>query len=164
MPKVREVQRSTSPDVEEYRKRIRGGRPGVYSYVKLLGLETDDPLKLVVRVQRGLSFSALERFQKNTALSTVDLAQVVQIPVRTLMRRKRQGRLQPDESDRLLRASRIFGRALELFEGDIAAARRWLSTPLPAFGGARPIAVAGTDVGATEVDNVIGRLEHGIPT
>lgn len=164
MPKVREVQRSTSPDVAEYRKRIRGGRPGVYSYVKLLGLETDDPLKLVVRVQRGLSFSALERFQKNTALSTVDLAQVVQIPVRTLMRRKRRGRLQPDESDRLLRASRIFGRALELFEGDIAAARRWLSTPLQAFGGARPIAVAGTDVGATEVDNLIGRLEHGIPT
>ncbi|HYS20751.1 MAG TPA: antitoxin Xre-like helix-turn-helix domain-containing protein, partial [Gemmatimonadales bacterium] len=119
MPKVREVQRAASPDVEEYRKRIRSGRPGVYYYVKLLGLETDDPLKLVVRVQRGLSFSALERFQRNTALSTVDLAQVVQIPVRTLMRRKKQGRLQPDESDRLLRASRIFGRALELFEGDI---------------------------------------------
>lgn len=164
MPKVREVQGSVSPDVEEYRKSIRGGRPGVYSYVKLLGLEADDLLKLVVRVQRGLSFSALERFQKNTALSTVDLAQVVQIPVPTLMRRKRQGRLQPDESDRLLRASRILGRALELFEGDIAAARRWLSTPLRAFGGARPIAVAGTDVGVTEVDNLIGRLEHGIPT
>jgi putative toxin-antitoxin system antitoxin component (TIGR02293 family) len=164
MPKVREVQRSPSADVEAYRYRIRGGRPGAYYYVKLLGLETDDPLKLVARVQRGLPFGALERFQRNTALSTIELAQVVQIPVRTLMRRKAQRRLQPDESDRLLRASRMFGRALELFEGDVAAARRWLSSPLPAFGGARPIAVATTDVGATEVDNLIGRLEHGIPT
>lgn len=164
MPKRWEDERSRPLDVEEYRKRIRAGRPGAYFYVKLLGLEPDDPLKLVVRVQKGLSFAALERFQRNTALSTIDLAQVVQIPVRTLMRRKAQGRLQPDESDRLLRASRIFGRALELFEGDIAAARRWLSTPLRAFGGARPIAVAGTDVGAGEVDNLIGRLEHGIPT
>jgi putative toxin-antitoxin system antitoxin component (TIGR02293 family) len=164
MPNLLADERSAPPDVEEYRKRIRSGRPGAYYYVTLLGLETADPLKLVARVQRGLPFGALERFQRNTALSTIDLAQVVQIPVRTLMRRKAQRRLQPDESDRLLRASRMFGRALELFEGDVAAARRWLSSPLPAFGGARPIAVATTDVGATEVDNLIGRLEHGIPT
>jgi putative toxin-antitoxin system antitoxin component (TIGR02293 family) len=164
MPKLFEDERSAPPDVEEYRKRIRSGRPGACHYVKLLGLATDDPLKLVARVQRGLPYGSVERFLRNTALSIIDLAQVVQIPVRTLMRRKAQRRLQPDESDRLLRASRIFGRALELFEGDIAAARRWLSTPLPAFGGARPFAVAGTDVGAREVDNLIGRLEHGIPT
>ncbi len=164
MPKLLEEIRATPPDVEDYRKKIRSGRPGAYYYVKLLGLESDDPLKLVVRVQKGLSFSALERFQKNTALSTKDLAQVVQIRVRTLIRRKEQGRLQPDESDRLVRASRIFGRALELFEGDIEAARRWLSTPQRAFGGHRPIVVAATDVGAREVDNLIGRLEHGIPT
>jgi putative toxin-antitoxin system antitoxin component (TIGR02293 family) len=164
MPKLFEDERSAAPDVEEYRKRIRSGRPGAYYYVRLLGLETDDPLKLVARVQRGLPYGSVERFLRNTALSIIDLAQIVQIPVRTLMRRKAQRRLQPDESDRLLRASRIFGRALELFEGDIAAARRWLSTPLRAFGGARPFAVAGTDVGAREVDNLIGRLEHGIPT
>jgi putative toxin-antitoxin system antitoxin component (TIGR02293 family) len=164
MPNLLDDERSAPPDVAAYRKRIRSGRPGAHYYVKLLGLETDDPLKLAARVQRGLPFGALERFQRNTALSTIDLAEVVQIPVRTLMRRKAQRRLQPDESDRLLRASRIFGRALELFEGDIAAARRWLSTPLRAFGGARPIAVASTDVGAGEVDNLIGRLEHGIPT
>jgi putative toxin-antitoxin system antitoxin component (TIGR02293 family) len=164
MAKRSKGERSRPPDVEEYRKMIRSGRPGPYYYGKLLGLETHDPLTLVVRVQEGLPFGALERFQRNTALSTSDLAQVVQIPVRTLMRRKKRGRLQPDESDRLLRASRIFGRALELFEGDVAAARRWLSTPLRAFRGARPVAVAGTDVGATEVDNLIGRLEHGIPT
>jgi putative toxin-antitoxin system antitoxin component (TIGR02293 family) len=164
MPTLWGDERSAPPDVEEYRKRIRSGGPGAYYYVKLLGLEVDDPLKLVARVQKGLPYGALERFLRNTALSISDLAQIVQIPLRTLMRRKAQRRLQPDESDRLLRASRIFGRALELFEGDIAAARRWLSTPLPAIGGARPIAVASTDVGAREVDNLIGRLEHGIPT
>jgi putative toxin-antitoxin system antitoxin component (TIGR02293 family) len=164
MPNLLEDERSAPPDVEEYRTRIRSGGTGPYYYVKLLGLEVDDPLKLVARVQKGLPYGALERFLRNTALSIIDLAQIVRIPVRTLMRRKAQRRLQPDESDRLLRASRIFGRALELFEGDIAAARRWLSTPLPAFGGARPIAVASTDVGAREVDNLIGRLEHGIPT
>jgi putative toxin-antitoxin system antitoxin component (TIGR02293 family) len=161
--KVREAGPKAS-DLEDYQKKIRRGRPGVYYYVKLLGLETEDPLELVIQSKRGLSYGALERFQKNTALSTKDLSQVVQIRVRTLIRRKEQGRLQPDESDRLLRASRIFGRALELFEGDVAGARRWLSTPQSALGGSPPIVVLTTDVGAMEVENLIGRLEYGIPT
>ena len=130
----------------------------------LLGLKMEDPLKLAADVKKGFLYRALERFQKNTALSTKDLSEVVQIRVRTLIRRKEQGRLQPDESDRLLRASRIFGRALELFEGDVEEARRWLSAPQAALGGSPPLVVLTTDVGAREVENLIGRLEHGIPT
>ena len=164
MTKVLGAGRVKVTDIEAYREKIRSGRPGTYYYVKLLGLNTDDPLELVDRVQKGLSFGALERFQKNTALSTKDLADVVQITLRTIIRRKEQGRLQPEESDRLLRASRVFGKALELFEGDAEAARRWLSTPQRALCGSRPIAVARVDVGAREVENLIGRLEHGIPS
>ena len=73
------------------------------------------------------------------------------------------GRLQPEESDRLLRASRVFGRALELFEGDPEAARRWLDTPQAAIGGARPFDTIRTDIGAREVEFVIDRLEQGLP-
>jgi len=164
---VAKVVREAGPkasDLEDYQKKIRGGRPGLYYHVKLLGLEMADPLKLVADVKKGFLYRALERFQKNTALSTKDLSEVVQIRVRTLIRRKEQGRLQPDESDRLLRASRIFGRALELFEGNVEGARRWLSTPQAALGGSPPMVVLTTDVGAREVENLIGRLEHGIPT
>ena len=69
---------------------------------------------------------------------------------------------EPDESDRLLRASRVFGRALELFEGDPEAARRWLGLPQPALGGATPLAFARTEAGAREVEDLVGRLEHGV--
>jgi putative toxin-antitoxin system antitoxin component (TIGR02293 family) len=62
----------------------------------------------------------------------------------------------------LLRASRLFGRTLELFEGDRDAATEWLTTAQPALGGARPIDLANTDVGAREVETLIGRLEHGV--
>ena len=60
--------------------------------------------------------------------------------------------------------SRVFGKALELFEGDFAGARQWLASPQPGLRGERPILLANTDVGAREVEALIARLEHGVLT
>ena len=151
-----------SPDLKDYQRAIRAGRPGSYYYVKLLGISQHNPLLLVKHVERGLPFNALERFRRNTMMSFHEIAEVVDIKIRTLQRRKGQGRLEPDESDRLLRFSRVFGKALELFEGDVEATRRWLSAPLRALAGERAVVLARTDVGAREVEALIGRLEHGV--
>lgn len=152
------------PDVKAYREAIEAGQPGAYRYMRLLGIRQKDPLLIVKRVEQGLAFQSLERFQRNTRLSMTELAEAVAMPARTLHRRKVQGRLEPDESDRLVRFSRIFGRALELFEGDLEAARRWLATPIDALGGKRPMELAKTDVGAREVEALIVRLEQGVLT
>jgi len=152
------------PDIVSYWKDAQAGRLKGYLYVSLLGLQPAEPLEILKRVRRGLKFNALERFQKNTRFSTAELADLVAITMRTLHRRREQGRLEPDESDRLLRGSRVFAKALELFEGDAEAARRWFDTPAKALGGARPLAVAGTDLGSREVETLIDRLEHGVLT
>jgi putative toxin-antitoxin system antitoxin component (TIGR02293 family) len=60
-------------------------------------------------------------------------------------------------------SSRVFGRALELFEGDLDATRHWLSSKLPLLGSFVPLELVATDVGALEDEHLIGRLEHGIP-
>jgi putative toxin-antitoxin system antitoxin component (TIGR02293 family) len=150
-------------DLREIRKRLKSGLKVQYLYVALLGMRDYEPLKIYGRVRAGLAFSALERFQKNTSLGSSEIATLVQLPPRTLARRKAAGRLEPEESDRLLRASRVFGRALELFEGDSEAAREWLLDKQPLLGGLVPLELATTDVGALEVERLIGRLEHGIP-
>ena len=136
--------------------------PAAYRYVSLLGIRGRDALAITRLVRHGLAISALEKFQAKTRLPTNDLAQVVSIKMRTLHRRKKEGRLDPEESDRLIRFSRVFGKALDLFEGDADTARRWLSTPLEALGGERPLALARTDVGSREVESLIDRLELGV--
>lgn len=151
-------------DLAEIRSRIRSGRRHGHFYVALLGLRTYEPLELIEQVRRGFRFSTFVRFQQNTNLSLTELSELTQIPSRTLTRRKERGKLDPEESDRLLRASRIFGRALELFEGDDEAARTWLSSEIPALGGRAPLQLATSEVGAKEVESLIGRLEHGIPS
>lgn len=151
-------------DLNEIQSRIRSGRTEGHFYVALLGLRSYEPLALDRHVRKGLAYSSFLRFQRNTNLSARAIAELIQIPTRTLTRRKSEGKLAPEESDRLVRASRIFGRAMELFEGDSEAARAWLTSPQPALGGLVPLELARTDVGANEVESLIGRLEYGIPS
>ncbi len=151
-------------DLVEVRSRLKAGSKAQHFYVALLGLRNYEPLKIYAHIRLGLSFASFERFQRNTSFTWSELAALIQLPPRTIARRKVVGRLEPDESDRLLRASRVFGRALELFEGDSEAAREWLLNKQPLLGGLVPLDLAKTDVGALEVERLIGRLEHGIPS
>lgn len=152
-----------TPDIAEVKAHFAKGTRAEYFYVALLGLRNYKPFKIYIQLRQGLPYSAFKRFQRNTRLSSAAIAELIQLPTRTMARRKEAGRLQPDESDRLLRVARVFGRALELFEGDPDAARHWLSSKQRLLGNLVPLELAGTDVGALEVEHLIGRLEHGIP-
>jgi putative toxin-antitoxin system antitoxin component (TIGR02293 family) len=149
-------------DLDRFRQYLRRGAPGPHAHVILLGLETFDPVDLLRAVKKGLSYRAFERFRRNTSLSFERVTNLIDIPRRTMTRRKREGRFLPDESDRLLRASRLFAKALELFDGDRDAATEWLTTAQPALGGAVPLDLATSELGALEVGRLIGRLEHGV--
>src|SRR5215216_7647761 len=139
-----------------------GGWGANHPYLLLLGLDPMDTPRLVERVGEGLSFGELEHLRENMGLSREEISELVQIRPRTLDRRKKEGRLHPEESDRLVRASRVFGRAITLFEGDVEGALGWLSSPQRALGGAVPLEMSRTEIGAGEVEGLIGRLEHGV--
>jgi putative toxin-antitoxin system antitoxin component (TIGR02293 family) len=131
---------------------------------ELLGMEEMGTNELVRRVGEGFPYEVVETFRKNVGLSANEVAELVQVNPRTLSRRKREGRLHADESDRVLRLSRVYGRALGLFGGDLERARHWLSTPKVALGGESPLDYSRVDVGAQEVVELIGRIEHGVPS
>lgn len=150
-------------DLAEVQKRIKTGHREGHYYVALLGMRVYEPLAVYTAVRKGFRYSVFERLRRNTMLSASMLAALTLISERTLARRKEQGRLEPEESDRLLRVARVYGRALELFEGDIVAASRWLTAPQHALGGLAPLELAKTDIGAQEVERLVGRIEHGIP-
>ena len=130
----------------------------------LLGMEEVGTGELVHRVSEGFPYAVIENLGENTGLSVSVMADLVQINPRTLSRRKREGRLHTDESDRVLRLSRVYGRALGLFGGDLEKAKHWLCTPKVALGGESPLDYSRVDVGAQEVVDLIGRIEHGIPS
>lgn len=132
-------------------------------YYRWVGVRARSVAGVVERVEEGLPLRALERLGKLLALKgSSEIASLLLIPPRTFYYRKKAKRLTPGESDRLLRTARIFGLAVDLFGGDRQAARQWLQTPKRALGDATPLGYAGTEVGAREVEDLIGRAEHGV--
>lgn len=127
-----------------------------------LGLTGRNVPELISEVERGFSFAALRRLSSYSGLNVTVLASVIDLPERTLARRRSSGKFAPDESERLLRISNIFEKAVELFEGDVVAAVKWLATPKRALNHQPPLLYSRTEVGAREVENLIGRLEHGV--
>ena len=153
---------TAEPDVARLRTFFREGAPGPNAHVVLLGLSAFDTSDLVDAIQKGFRYQTFERLRRNIALPVETLMALIGIPRRTLTRRKLQGRFAPEESDRLVRASRVYSKALQLFDGDSAAASRWLTTAQRGLGGTVPVVLSGTDVGAREVERLIDRLEHGV--
>lgn len=137
------------------RYRTRGASLG------LAGLSTDD---LIHAVHNGFSFKSLENFSSETGFAPAEVASLVGIPERTFARRKSTGRLSPDESERLLRISSIFEKAVGLFEGNVDETLEWLTQPKKALGDKVPLHYSRSELGAREVENLIGRLEHGVFT
>ena len=142
-----------------------GERPSaadVIGYAASVGVQVRDTQELIERVERGLAYGAFKRLVELLEVPNSTLTELLQIPSRTLTRRRQAGRLAPDESERLLRISRVLDAAVELSEGDRSRALRWLQSPNRALNGDTPLHMAKTEIGAHEVEDLIGRLEYGV--
>jgi putative toxin-antitoxin system antitoxin component (TIGR02293 family) len=119
------------------------------------------PTELIRQIQKGLRFSELQTLQNSLDLPFEQLAAKLCISRSTLHRRKAAGRLSPDESDKVMRLSRLLDHAAKVF-GDVEKARAWLKFPQVGLGGAVPLDYAQTEVGAREVDDLLGRIDYGV--
>jgi putative toxin-antitoxin system antitoxin component (TIGR02293 family) len=129
---------------------------------QILGLRANNTLGLVRSIERGFSFEKLEKVRRETGYPLEVLATSVGISPRTLSRRKKDKKLTPNESDRLVTVSRLLSLAVELFEGEKEKAYGWFRSPNRALGNLTPLEMAATETGSREVENLIGRLEHGV--
>jgi putative toxin-antitoxin system antitoxin component (TIGR02293 family) len=126
-----------------------------------LGRPVESELDLVQLVRSGLPPSALETVIDHGVLSRREAEQLI-IPRRTLSHRKSRGEsLTTDESDKLTRVVRIAALAEETFQDDDKA-HAWLRDPNRALGGERPLDLLETEGGARLVEQVLGRISHGV--
>jgi putative toxin-antitoxin system antitoxin component (TIGR02293 family) len=126
-----------------------------------LNLISTEKNELIQNIKKGLPISAFEKIQKELEVSADTLASIVNIASRTLARRKKEGRFQPDESERILRIASLFDRALQVLHKQNRV-RLWFKSPQKGLGGKTPLEYADTEPGAREVEDLLGRLEHGV--
>jgi len=117
--------------------------------------------ELRASILRGLPYGTLEAVTTNYGLPRLLVVRALQVPERTLMRRKQAARFHADESDRLVRLARLAAIAEDVL-GTREKAGRWLQKPNRALGGAVPLEQLDTELGAHQVEEVLGRIAHGI--
>jgi len=116
---------------------------------------------LVGRVRDGLPMVEFDGARDLLQITEERLAGLLGMSRATLHRRKKAGALDRTESDRLVRYARLVSRACSALDG-LPGARSWLLAPAVAFGGECPLDYADTEIGAREVEALLGRLEHGV--
>ena len=101
-------------------------------------------MELRQRIKRGLPYRSLESVRERLRLSVPEAASVLHMPPRTLARRRQTRRLDGHESDRLYRIARVAAQAFAVFSTEEL-----------------PIHLLDTDVGARQIEDILGRIEHG---
>jgi putative toxin-antitoxin system antitoxin component (TIGR02293 family) len=138
------------PDLAEEDERYKGS-----------SLHEPEAAYMIEKVRGGLPLSEFHALRDMLGLSEERLAGLLGLSRATLHRRKLGGTLDRAASDRLVRYARLLSRA-ESALGSVAAARSWLAAPAVAFRGECPLDFADTEVGAREVEALLGRIEHGV--
>jgi putative toxin-antitoxin system antitoxin component (TIGR02293 family) len=119
---------------------------------------SDDDMHEAIR--QGFPQPVLKEVMESAGLNMEELAEALGVSLRSLQRRKGQGKLAADESDRIYRLARMIALAKH-YIGDAAKAGRWIKKPNRALGGKRPIEMLNTEPGARRVEAVLGIIAYG---
>ena len=107
-------------------------------------------------------WKALVHLKEALNLTDREFAHTLGISERTLSRKRGAGnRLNLLISDRLFRLARISAMAIDIFETPQEAAA-WLKEPQFGLGERTPLDLLRTELGAREVEDLLGRLKHGV--
>jgi putative toxin-antitoxin system antitoxin component (TIGR02293 family) len=126
---------------------------------RVLGRALTNDRDLREAIREGFPHAVVEELMRASGLTLKELADALDLSVRSLQRRRR-GRLARFESDRLYRMARLLALARESL-GDGARASRWLKRANRALGGVPPVTALDTELGARQVENLLGRIAHG---
>lgn len=141
--------------------------PGPVDIARALGgqttlkqrIRTLDELR--ARILRGLPYQALTAMMAYYSLERDPVMSALAVSARTLARRKSGARFVADESDRIVRLARIAALAEDVL-GSAERAGRWLQKSNRALRGSRPLELLRTELGARQVEGILGRIGHGV--
>ena len=129
---------------------------------KVLGRAVRSLADLAGLVREGLPAGSVIALAEKLDLGNAALSRTLGIAQRTMTRRLSQhSRLSAAESDRTVRLARVYAAAVEMI-GNKEKAVEWLRTPNRALGGASPLEQLDTDLGAREVEDILGRIAYGV--
>lgn len=145
---------------------LQRGRPRMISsahVARILGLRrvksTTDLRRAVANGLPKRSLGTVTSYVADDAKEAARLKADLIAPA-TFKRRSRV--LKPEEGERIERLARVMALAETAF-GSPRDARRFLANPHPELDGDRPLDAAKTELGARQIEEILWRMEYGLP-
>lgn len=121
------------------------------------------PFALVQFSRQGILRSQVDEVAALVGLTDNEMAYALNMTPRNLHRLKDDQRFNVDASERLLLLKNLLMHALDTFEDRKSTILSWLSTPIRELANQTPIQLLDTVTGFGLVDDVLGRLDYGLP-
>jgi putative toxin-antitoxin system antitoxin component (TIGR02293 family) len=111
-------------------------------------------------IRDGIPYEAYDHFKDKLKMTHHELCTFIGLKnIRAL--KNASARLSSISSDRLFRLARVYTLAVEVL-ADEDKGREWLKKPQYGLGGRIPLEMATTEIGAKEVENLLGRIEYSV--
>jgi putative toxin-antitoxin system antitoxin component (TIGR02293 family) len=120
------------------------------------------PYTVIDRARQGVLRAEVDQVAGLAGLADVDMARILNMSVRNLHRLKSDDKLGRDASERLLLLTNLLKHGLDVFDGDTETLADWLRSPIRELNSQSPLYLLDTTTGFGLVDDVLGRIEHGI--
>lgn len=120
-------------------------------------------LSVIKKSREGVLRSMVDSVSGMVKLTDNEMAYLLGMTPRNLHRITPEKRLGTDASERLLLLKNILIHALDTFEGKEDVARNWLRTSVSELNDQTPLQMMDTVTGFSLVDDVLGRLDYGLP-
>src|ERR1700689_2442650 len=129
---------------------------------QILGRRIGSIAALNDAVLQGLPKAALPQTASRIFAGKTERKQLMNRIVPEATFKRRRDRLSAAEGERTERMARVVVNAEYVWENR-EDARRFLTTAHPALGGKTPIDAAMTELGARQVEEILGKIFHGLP-
>ena len=121
----------------------------------------NDPAVKYFKASEGISKADFLAIVAETGLNLTAFSALLPVSKRTIEKAKDKDLLSPTVSDRVLQIASLYNHG-ELVLGSMDAFQQWLNTPLMALGNKKPLAFINNDTGISIVNNLLGRIAHGV--
>jgi len=129
---------------------------------KILGTKKSKTrLSLIDLSRTGISMKILSNILAYTSLNMKEVAGILPISERQLVRYEKSHVLKKEISSHLIQVVELYARGYDVFE-DKGNFDTWMRRPNKALNKHMPLALLDTSLGIQMVADILGRIEHGV--
>lgn len=128
-------------------------------YLKVI--KPDVSLYAIEQARKGIHMKDYVALASLMGMTQIEMAMVINISLRTLQRYSEAHVLDADTSSKVLQLMALNERGVDVFNNQLSF-NKWLKSPVRELEGSTPLSYLDTSLGFQILDQILGRIEHGI--